>query len=160
MGFDNVIRTIFFMIFFSIGIAAVALSIVADEFLYYYRQQISLEETMRANEHLAILDEKNRQLLEQIKKDPSILERLAPITLGAEPNEPNAIIPKTGVAELQFARNVLEELRQTSEKKIQIPQWLERINQNKERTILFLSGSGLILISLCSFTLLKIQHKP
>lgn len=157
---NNVIKTILFMLFFTLGVVAAALAMVADEVLYYYRQKIALQETIAANEYLRQLDEKNRSLLENIKQDPNILKRLAPITLGAEPNEPNAIIPKTGDAELQFAKDILEKMKRKNENRIQIPIWLERINHSRERTILFLAGCGLILVSLASFNLTtkKQQH--
>ena len=99
--------------------------------------------TLRVN-----LDELRRQL----ENNPSLLKRIAPVTLGAEPDDPNAIYPKARVRDLIIARKTLLEQAEQESTAPQAPPWLERLRDPRRRISLFIAGAGLVLISLVFFT--------
>ena len=88
----------------------------------------------------------------QLESNPDLLKRIAPVTLGTQPDDPCAIYPKARAQELAVARKAL--VAQTDEDKADapIPAWLQRCSEPTKRIILFIAGAGLVLISLVCFT--------
>ena len=147
---QNILRTIFFVVFFSVGAAALSVSILCDELLLYYQNKRLLaaeEENLR---RLEALDNDYDVLLEQLEKDPNFVERIAPATLGAEPADGNAIYPRASAEELAAAREVLGRSDKQA-KEVKIPGWILRCSKEPHQILLFLAGAFLILISFIFF---------
>src|SRR4030042_365178 len=106
---QNILRTFLFVVFFGIGTAALAASILYDDLLRYYRDKqllMSAEETLNK---LESLNADYDALLKQLEENPGLLERIAPAALGTELNEPNTAYPKVTAEQLDAARKVLAE---------------------------------------------------
>lgn len=147
---QNILRTLLFVVFFSIGTAALAGAILRDDLLRYYRNKQLLRSAEETLSWLESLNADYDALLKQLKENPALLERIAPATLGTEPNEPNTVYPKATAEQLDAARKVLaEDLEQQS--RAEMPDWIARCSEPSKRTILFLAGALLILISFICF---------
>ena len=72
-----VVKTILFIVFFSIGLAAVAVSILADDLNQYYTIKIQLHNTQHGNEKLSKLIDSYGEMIKHIESDPRSVERLA-----------------------------------------------------------------------------------
>ncbi|MGB7580991.1 MAG: hypothetical protein WBL85_00900, partial [Sedimentisphaerales bacterium] len=70
---ERVIRTVAFVVFFSVGAAVLSATTLCDDLLEYYYY---------------------KGLLAQIEGNLKELARLAPATLGIEANEPNTAYPR------------------------------------------------------------------
>ena len=148
---ERVIRTVAFVVFFSIGAAVLSATTLCDDLLeyYYYKGLLSQSE-----EHLKKLESLNTDydtLLAQVEGNPKELARLAPATLGIESNEPNTAYPRATAGKLAAARRALaEEPNQTTIGQ-GVPPWLCLSCQWPRRHILFISGATLVLISFVFF---------
>jgi hypothetical protein len=152
----NVItKTILFIVFFSVGLAAVALSILADDLNQYYTIKIELHNTQQTNEKLAKLIDGYGEMINSIESDPHIVERLATITLGIEPNEAQTAFPKASRQELLAARQALIAAAPPPPPQPVLPKWLVRCCEPLLRKLLFVAGSALILLSFTCFNIQK-----
>lgn len=150
---QNTLRTLLFVVFFGIGTAALAVSILYDDLLGYYHNKqllISAEETLR---QLESLNADYDALLKQLEEDPNLLERIAPATLGTEHADSNTVYPNVTVEQLDAARKVLaKDLEQQPSRVLsETPDWIARCSEPSRRIILFLAGAFLILISFICF---------
>jgi hypothetical protein len=148
---QNILRTLLFVVFFGIGTAALAASILYDDLLRYYRDKqllMSAEETLNK---LESLNADYDALLKQLEENPGLLERIAPAALGTELNEPNTVYPKVTAEQLDAARKVLAEDSKQQPSGAGIPKWIVRCGELSRRIILFTSGAFLILISFIFF---------
>lgn len=147
---QDVIRTVLFVSFFSIGAASLSGAILLDDLIRYYQNKHYLAQ---AQESLVILENLNEDydaLLEQLKTDPNALKRIAPVTLGTEPNEVDTIYPRMTAEQLAAAKEALAEQTEVGQDPV-MPQWVIRCSEQPRRTVLFLAGGFLILISFIWF---------
>lgn len=140
-----------FVVFFSVGAAVLSLTVLCDDLLEYFHNKSLLAQAEGYLEKLETLDSDYDTLLGQIENDPCQLARLAPATLGIEPNEPNTVYPKATADKLAAARQTLSEEPDRPQEGPTTPQWLNSWCQWPHRHALFFSGSALVLISFIFF---------
>jgi hypothetical protein len=147
---NTILRMFLFVVFFSIGTAALAGAILRDDLLRYYRNKQLLRSAEETLNKLESLNADYDVLLKQLEENPSLLERIAPATLGTEPADANTVYPKVTAEQLDAARKVLaKDLEQPS--RAEMPDWIARCSEPSKRIILFLAGALLILISFICF---------
>ena len=144
-------RMLLFIVFFSIGAAALGVSIFFDDLLRYYHNRQLLKITETSLTRLESLNADYDALLQQLEKDPNLVERIGPAALGTEPADANAIYPKATPEQLAAARQALTEETNQQYAKPRIPAWISRCSEPPRRVILFLAGAFLILISFVWF---------
>jgi hypothetical protein len=149
---QRIFHLLFFVTFFSTGAVALGVAVLCDDFVQYCRNQHLVKEAEVSVQHLKSLNADYNGLLEQLEKDPDLLKRIAPATLGTEPADSNAIYPKARAEVLAVARKALVEQAGPEQTDASIPQWLQRCSEPVKRIALFIAGAGLILISLVCFT--------
>ena len=140
-----------FVIFFSIGAASLGVSILCDDLVQYYRNRQLLKVTQQSVKRLKSLNTDYDILLEQLEKDPNLVKRLAPATLGTEPEDANAVYPRATPEQLAAARRALMEDPNDQSDGAMLPKWLTRCSEPRRRITLFIAGSVLILISFTCF---------
>ncbi len=140
-----------FIFFFTIGAVALAGAILVDDLIQYHRSKQLLEVARSSNERLESLNAQYDTILNKVESDPSILRRLAPAIIGAEPADANAVYPRSDAEQLRAARQVLEESINKRAPASAMPRWLERMIEPRRRVILFIAGSALILTSFACF---------
>ncbi|MHC4571842.1 MAG: hypothetical protein ACYS0C_07185 [Planctomycetota bacterium] len=91
---QNILRTLLFIVFFSIGAAALSGSILCDDLVRYYRSRQLLKAEEESLSRLETLNSDYEELLQQLEKEPNAVKRIAPVTLGAEPEAGDTIYPK------------------------------------------------------------------
>jgi hypothetical protein len=144
---------IFFVVFFSIGAASFAISILCDELVKYFHNKNRLVVEQKALEKMKSMIADYDVVLEQWEKDPNHhVKRLAPATLGTEPEDPNAVYPRATPEQLAAAREALTQETDDQSAAPMLPNWLTRCSEPRRRITLFISGSFLILISFICFT--------
>jgi len=157
MRMRNAIRTVLFLLFFSIGGAALCSSILCDDLVQYYRGKELRVQKQESTERLKSLNADYDLLLARLEQDPNLFKRLAPATLGPDPNlhDPNTVYPRAKVEQLAAARRALmadpNESAAGGSAGATMPKWLSRISEPRRRTMLFISGVVLILTSFVSF---------
>ena len=149
---QRILYLLLFTVFFSIGAAALGGAVLCDDLMRYCRNKHLVSEAERSIEHLESLNADYDALLGQLESDPNLLRRIAPATLGTEPEDPNAVYPKVRARELASARKALMEQVDQEPNAPAVPQWLQRGSDPRRRIALFIAGAGLILISLVFFT--------
>jgi cell division protein FtsB len=147
---QNVIRTILFVFFFSIGAATVGGSILCNDLVQYYRDKQLLKTAQQYLEKLRSLNTDYDRLLNRLEKDPNLVKRLAIATLGTKPEDANTIYPKATIEQLIAARKALENISQ-DQNEPKMPRWLTRCSDPHRRVVLFLAGAGLVLVSFICF---------
>jgi hypothetical protein len=152
---QNIIRTLLFAIFFSVGAAALGASILVDDLLQYYHNRQLLEAAKRNLQRLESLNNDYDALLQRLKTDAGVVKSIAPAIVGSKPADTNAIYPKATAEQLAAAQDVLCEDLARQGTQPMTPKWLGRCSRPARRTALFLAGASLILISFVSFSPLK-----
>jgi hypothetical protein len=155
---QNIIQALLFVVFFSIGAISLGGSILCDDLVRYYRNRQFLKASQESLVRLESLNVDYDVLLEHLEKDPNLFKRIASATLGAGPEDANAISPKATADQLAVARRVLAEDPDQQPAEPVIPEWLTRCSGPNQRIMLFVSGGALILISFICFTPAK--HTP
>lgn len=148
---QSTLRMFVFIVFFSIGAAAMSVSILCDELLRYYHNKQALNSTEESTERLKSLKADYEVLLEQLKDDPNFIDRVVPVTLGIEANEPNTIHPKATAEQLAAAKEALTADANDKITAFPVPDWLNRCSEPRRRSVLFVTGAILILISFMYF---------
>ncbi|MGA1980200.1 MAG: hypothetical protein ABSG99_06530 [Sedimentisphaerales bacterium] len=148
---QNILRVFLFVVFFSIGTAALAGSVLYDDLLRYYRNEQLLRSAEKTLKQLESLNADYDALLKQLEENPGLLKRIAPATLGTEPNDANTVYPKVTAEQLDAARKVLAKDLEQQQSKAEVPDWITRCSEPSRRIILFLAGGFLILISFICF---------
>jgi pyrroline-5-carboxylate reductase len=143
------------MVFFSVGLAAMALSILANDLNQYYSIKIHLHNTQQTNEKLQKLIDGYGEMIKSIETDPHIVERLATVTLGVEPNSADTAYPKATRREMLAAQKALIAAAPPLEPEPVLPDWLTRCTNPFLRKILFIAGAALILVSFTCFNIKK-----
>ena len=151
MQSQDIIRVFLFAVFFSIGAAALSCSVLCDDLLRYYRNRELLESEKNLSNQLESLNADYDALLEQLRKDPNLIRRIAPATLGMEPNDANTIYPRATAGQLAAARKALAESSNRNSTEPKVPVWLTRCSEPYRRIILFFAGAALILIAFICF---------
>jgi hypothetical protein len=149
---QGILYILLFVVFFSIGAAALGAAVLCDDFIQYCRNKSLLQEGETSIKRLESLNAEYDALLQELEKDPNLLQRIVPVTLGTEPNDPNTAYPKARSGELAIARKAL--LAQAEEEPAvpTIPVWLQRCSEPPKRITLFIAGASLVLISMVCFT--------
>jgi hypothetical protein len=148
---QNILRTLLFVVFFSIGTAALTAATLYDDLLGYYRNKQLLRSAEETLNKLKSLNADYDALLKQLEENPNLLERIAPATLGTEPADANTAYPKVTAEQLDAARKVLAEDSKQQRFRAEIPDWIIRCSEPSKRIILFSAGALLILISFICF---------
>jgi hypothetical protein len=149
MQSQNIVRAFFFCAFFSIGAAVLSGSVLCNVLLQYYHNKQLLEAQQLRTSHLKSLIADYNALLTEIEKDPNFVKRIAPATFGTRPDDANVIYPKAPDGLQIAARKVLaEEPNQTL---TELPAWLIRCSEPRQRIMLLFAGAALILISFICF---------
>lgn len=152
---QRVVSFFLFCVFFAIGLSGLGLSVLCDDLVSFYSGREVLRAVEASSEKLRSLNEDYDILLEQLRDDPNLLERVARVTLGSGLEDSNAVYPKARPEELVAAREALA--RDSEVSADVLPQWLERIREPRRRLVLFLSGSVLILIAFIFFGTVKTE---
>jgi hypothetical protein len=147
---QNVIRTFLFVVFFSIAAASLAVSVLCNDLVRYYRSVRLLKEAQESLGRLKALNADYDALLNQLEKDPNLIKRIAPATLGTSPADANAIYPRVKVEQLAAARKALADPNRPHTEP-PIPLWLSRVSEHRRRVALFLVSAALILVSFVCF---------
>ncbi len=145
------IRAIVFVVFFGVGAAVLAATVLCGDFLEYFHNRGLLKQAEERQDKLEALNADYDELLGRLEEDPCQLARLAPATLGIEPSEPNTAYPRATVDKLAAARYALSEESQEPAGNQATPEWLDSCCRWPRRHILFFCGAALILISFVFF---------
>jgi hypothetical protein len=151
------LRTGLFALFFSVGAAALSGSLLCGDLARYYRNKQLLKTSEQYLSKLKSLNTDYDVLLRQLKNDPNLIKRIAPATLGIEPEvadskgDENTIYPKLTNEQLAAARKALEKESIQYQNEPAVPGWLTRCSEPRHRIILFFAGAGLILTSFACF---------
>lgn len=148
---QNIIRVFLFVVFFSIGAAALSGSILCADLLLYYHNKELLKDEKELSNKLKSLNADYDALLQQLRDDPNLIKRIANVTLGKEAGDANTIYPKATAEQLAAARKALTDQTSPEPAKETLPRWLIRCRETRRRTMLFFAGAGLILISFICF---------
>ena len=151
MPMQSTLRIFVFIVFFSIGAAAMSISVLCDELLRYYHNKQAFNSAEESTEKLKSLNTDYDVLIEQLKNDPNFIDRIVPATLGIEANEPNTIRPKATVEQLAAAKEALTADANDKTNALLVPDWLNRCSEPRRRAVLFVTGAVLILISFMYF---------
>ncbi len=148
---EDIFRLFLFMVFSAVGICAVAMAVLAPEWKNLYDLESAVKQTERNNQKIEGIIKDHQILTAQIKTDANILKRIAPVTLGIDPCEPNRPAVKMTADTLSRAKTVLQQQEQENTGSSNVPNWLARCTADENRTILFASGAGLIVVSFACF---------
>jgi len=148
---QNIIRVFLFIIFFGIGVASLGGSILWGDLIQHYRNKQLLKATQELLEQLRSLNADYDALLAYLEGDPNFVKRIAPITLGTESEDPDAVYPSATPEQLAVAREALIEETSQQDDDSMVPAWLVRFSQPRRRIMFFFTGAGLILISFACF---------
>ena len=148
---NTIVRVFLFVIFFSIGAAAMSGSILCSDLLRYYHNRQMLKAAGITLSRLESLNADYDVLLRQLRDDPNFFERIAPATLGVEPADTNVAYPRATAEQLAAAREALMEDASGELDEPRMVSWLTRCNRPPQRITLFLAGGFLILISFAFF---------
>ncbi len=152
---QNVIRTFLFIVFFSIGAAAIAASALCDDFVRHYRNKHYLSQAERLTVKLESLNDDYDAVLTRLEDDPNLVKRIAPAAIGADHTDPNTVVPRATAWELAEARKALAKIVETKPNEPAMPPWLERSKEPKPRKYLFAAGAALLLTSFVCFGRIK-----
>jgi hypothetical protein len=156
---QNIIRAFLFVVFFSIGAAALSGSILFADLLRYYNNRELRETKKELSSQLKSLNADYDALLQQLKNDPNLIKRIANVTLGKEDNDANTIYPKATAKQLEAAKKALTDQTGGDAPDSTLPKWLTRCKEPRRRTMLFFAGAGLILISFICFGPVREKNK-
>lgn len=144
-------RMLLFVVFFGIGASALSGSVLCDDLLRYYHNRQLLKSAEVSLNRLKSLNSDYDALLQQLQKDPNLVKRIAPATIGTERDDEDTIYPEATAEQLAAARKALTEELSQHPTELTVPHWLTRCSKPPQRTGLFLAGACLILISLVCF---------
>jgi hypothetical protein len=145
------IREVVFVVFFGIGAAVLSGTVLCDDFLEHFHNKNLLKQAEVGRQRIETLNTDYDELLGRFVGDPCQLARLAPATLGIEPNEPNTVFPRASADKLAAARQALSEEPNEPAPDEAIPEWLGLCCRWPRRQIFFSCGAALVLISFVFF---------
>jgi hypothetical protein len=138
-------------VFFSVGAVVLSATVLCDDAVEYFHNKALLKQADANLKKLETLDSDYNIVLKQLEGDPCQLARLAPATLGIEPNEPNTVYPRATADKLAAAKRALIEKPDEQITDESIPPWLDSCCRWPRRHILFFAGAALVLISFIFF---------
>jgi hypothetical protein len=144
-------RLVAFILFFSVGAAVLSATVLCDDAVEYFHNKAILKQADTNLKKLQSLDSDYDTVLKQVEGDPCQIARLAPATLGIEPNEPNTVYPRATADKLAAAKRALIEKPDEQTRNESIPPWLDSCCRWPRRNILFFAGAALVLISFIFF---------
>ena len=148
-------RVFFFVMFFTVGAAVLSVSVLSDDIVRYYHNRQLIKAADERLCRVVSLNKDYEALIHRLDEDPNLVKRIAPTALGVSPNEPDTVFPRAKAEQLAAARKALMAEAKEPQQRPElgtIPNWLERCLEPRKRALLFLSGAGLILVSLVCFT--------
>jgi hypothetical protein len=145
------LRILFFVIFSCLGIAAISLSMLAQEWIDLYTINSKLHKVEQTNRKIEVLNRDHQSLIDSINNDPNMLKRLDTIVLGTASAEANIPVPDITEQQLQKVKAILAETDSEEPPETGPPRWLQRCGQRRYRLIMFIAGAGLILVSFTCF---------
>jgi hypothetical protein len=146
------IQAVLFFLFFGIGAASLSSSILCDDLIRYYQNKQLLRTAQDSLSRLESLNTDYDVLLKRLEEDPNlVVERLAPATFGTESEDPNTVYPRATSQQLAAARKALMEESNREPAEVEMPHWLRRCSEPRNRILLFISGVVLVLISFVCF---------
>ncbi len=148
----GVFHLFLFVVFFSAGAVALGAAVLCEDLIVYCRNKHLVAQAQLSLQRIEALNADYDALLGQLEDDPNLLKRIAPVALGTEPEDPNAVYPKARARELAVARRALIEQSGLDTSEPPLPKWLQRCSEPRNRLGLFLAGAGLVLVSLVCFT--------
>lgn len=148
---QKVLQAVFFVLFFTIGAASIGVSVLCNDLTQYYRSRHLVKQAQMTLSRLESLNSDYDALLKQLEDDPNLVKRIAPATLGAAYEDPNAVYPKARAAELAVARKALLDETAREPNEPPLPKWLVRCSDPVKRIGLFAAGAALVLIALLCF---------
>lgn len=148
---QNVIRAFLFIVFFSVGAAALGGSVLCDDLARHYRNKHFLKEAQELSERLESLNADYDALLHRLEEDPNLIKRIAPVTLGSEREDAQTVYPRATAEQLAVSRKALAAEVKKDPNEPVIPRWLVRCSEPRRRMMLFVCGAALILISFVCF---------
>jgi len=154
MRSQYILRTFLFVVFFSVGAAALSVSVLCGDLLQYYHNKQLLKGAEDSLDRLESLNTDYDVLLQQLQEDPNLIKRIAAATLGIEQEDEDIIYPKVTPEQLDAVRKALTEdsnQRFPESARGGIPGWLTRCSEARRRKMLFGAGAVLILVSLVWF---------
>lgn len=147
----RIVRNIVFVLFFGVGAAVLAGTVLCRDLLEYYRNSQLLGRLDNTIGKLESLNADYDALLSQMEQDPNYVKRIAPATLGRDPCEPNTIYPRATADTLAAAKTALTDRAHQPAQKPAEPDWLQRCCQSPRRQILFGCGACLIVVAFVFF---------
>ena len=157
---ENIFRLVFFLVFSAIGICAVALAVLGPEWKNLYQLNSAVRQIEQSNQKIEEIIKDHQILSAQISNDANILKRIAPLTLGEQPEGPNQPVAKITADTLARAKAILEQQQtQDNSDSPEVPKWLQRCTTVDGRIILFTAGSGLVVVSFACFGVKKSNIK-
>ena len=153
----NVIHTILFPLFFSLGAALLSIAILCDDLVKHYQNAELLRAAEKSLDRLRSLDADYGAVLKRLQldpNDPNPVKHLAVVTLGPEHQEPNTVYPRATAPWLEAIEEALadDSARPASGQSLSpLPWWLSRCSEPRRKMTLFVCGAVLILTSLVCF---------
>jgi len=148
----SILRFLVFVVFFSTGAVALGGAVLCDDLIKYCQNRQTVKQAQQAVRRLESLNAEYDVLLEQLGSNPDLLQRIAPVTLGTEPNDPNTVYPRAKARDLAIARKAVMDQADEEPADATIPAWLLRCSDPPKRIILFIAGASLILIAMVCFS--------
>lgn len=149
---EEISRLFFFMVFSAAGVCAVALAVLSPEWKNLYHLKAAVRQTEQDNQKIEEIIRDHQILAAQINADTNILKRIAPVTLGVEPCEPNQPAVRITAGTLSRAKAILEQHEpQEDSDDSEVPKWLQRCAAVENRIMLFVAGAGLVVVSFVCF---------
>ncbi len=161
--FGLIVRYVLFCLFFTVGAAAITLSILIDpEISTCLTNRRMLHEIRRQNEKIADLTAQYEAQINLVRTEPNVLRRLERVTFGTSTHLPEdasaADLPPGSQALRQTAQSILADMQKSpAAAETDLPSWFLRCRKPRIRTALFAAGSGLILITFLFFGSPRIQ---
>ena len=153
----DIIRTVLFVLFFSVGASSLGISVLIEDLFQYYQNRQLAESARESLEKLKSLNDVYNMVLAELEEDPNHFKRLAPAALGRESSDPNTVYPRATARQLAAARRALTDPNAETIEPI-IPKWLSRCSERRKQIAIFSSGIALILISFICFR--PASHDP
>jgi len=141
------LRMFLFVTFFSIGAAALSISMLCSDLLQYYRNKQLLKTAEESLHELEFLNADYDALLQRLKNDPNLIDRISHAVLRTEQKDENTVYPRVTPEQLDAARRALTKDLNQEISGTTGPRWLIRCSQRRRRMALFFCGAALILIS-------------
>ena len=145
--FRQLIQTVLFCSFFTIGIVAISVTALSQEAIEYYRNKNLLSQTEMQIERLEERYNKYTEQVEFAKSHPKAIERLRTVQFGDAPKSDDQVYYPKVNSEIETDINELSSQEALATNTSNIPVWLERINQPKPKMMIFILGSLLVLIA-------------